>query len=336
MQAKQLLSAFIFLLFSQAATAQSPNPYSSIGKAGKIVTLTKGGYEEFFDEDSVQRIGSAFINLNTMKVVDIKFTKEEQRQLDNAQESRFLSVDPLTKKYPWYTPYQFAGNTPIWAIDLDGLEPAPTNINDFNLSSEERMRLFAFTHPPTALKIGKAKNWETGENISNTAARLAINSGVKENDAHEGSQRNALRHGIWQASITQQFGSTIAKEAGDAHEENPNAITQKGNILFGENSFNEADEKIDLLNNQIGRKIGSSLSKDATPKDIAKAVLKEFHENGMYTAEAKLNKDGDYAKTSIVKTKLSNTEYKNALSKINDLNDNGLTKDQIKKEKSDK
>ena len=35
---------------------------------------------------------------------------------------RFLSVDPLTSSYPWYTPYQFAGNTPIWAVDLDGLE----------------------------------------------------------------------------------------------------------------------------------------------------------------------------------------------------------------------
>lgn len=36
---------------------------------------------------------------------------------------RFLSVDPLTKDYPWYTPYQFAGNTPIWATDVDGAEP---------------------------------------------------------------------------------------------------------------------------------------------------------------------------------------------------------------------
>jgi len=36
--------------------------------------------------------------------------------------AKFLSVDPLTKSYPWYTPYQFAGNKPIWAIDLDGLE----------------------------------------------------------------------------------------------------------------------------------------------------------------------------------------------------------------------
>ena len=35
---------------------------------------------------------------------------------------RFLSVDPLTQKYPELTPYQFASNTPIMAIDLDGLE----------------------------------------------------------------------------------------------------------------------------------------------------------------------------------------------------------------------
>jgi RHS repeat-associated protein len=35
---------------------------------------------------------------------------------------RFLSVDPITKDYPELTPYQFASNTPIQAIDLDGLE----------------------------------------------------------------------------------------------------------------------------------------------------------------------------------------------------------------------
>lgn len=35
---------------------------------------------------------------------------------------RFLSVDPITSKYPELTPYQFASNTPIQAIDLDGLE----------------------------------------------------------------------------------------------------------------------------------------------------------------------------------------------------------------------
>ncbi|MES2141135.1 MAG: RHS repeat-associated core domain-containing protein [Bacteroidota bacterium] len=40
----------------------------------------------------------------------------------NPQLGRFLSVDPLSRTFPWYTPYQFAGNKPIVAIDLDGLE----------------------------------------------------------------------------------------------------------------------------------------------------------------------------------------------------------------------
>ncbi|MCZ4222508.1 RHS repeat domain-containing protein [Pedobacter rhodius] len=35
---------------------------------------------------------------------------------------RFLSVDPIANQYPELTPYQFASNTPIQAIDLDGLE----------------------------------------------------------------------------------------------------------------------------------------------------------------------------------------------------------------------
>jgi len=35
---------------------------------------------------------------------------------------RFLSVDPLAKSFPFYSPYHFAGNSPILHIDLDGLE----------------------------------------------------------------------------------------------------------------------------------------------------------------------------------------------------------------------
>lgn len=36
--------------------------------------------------------------------------------------SRFLSVDPIANEYPELTPYQFASNSPIENIDLDGLE----------------------------------------------------------------------------------------------------------------------------------------------------------------------------------------------------------------------
>lgn len=43
-------------------------------------------------------------------------------RLYNPAIGKFLSFDPLAPKYPELTPYQFASNTPIQAIDLDGLE----------------------------------------------------------------------------------------------------------------------------------------------------------------------------------------------------------------------
>jgi len=43
---------------------------------------------------------------------------------------RFLSVDPLTRSYPMLTPYQFASNTPITSIDIDGEEG-----RDFRISA---------------------------------------------------------------------------------------------------------------------------------------------------------------------------------------------------------
>jgi RHS repeat-associated protein len=36
--------------------------------------------------------------------------------------AKFLSVDPLTQKYPFYSTYQFAANMPIIAKDIDGKE----------------------------------------------------------------------------------------------------------------------------------------------------------------------------------------------------------------------
>ncbi|MBS1634128.1 MAG: hypothetical protein JST10_16315, partial [Bacteroidetes bacterium] len=45
-------------------------------------------------------------------------------RLSSVKKRGFLSVDPLTAKFPFYSPYQFAGNMPIRYIDLDGAEPA--------------------------------------------------------------------------------------------------------------------------------------------------------------------------------------------------------------------
>src|SRR5699024_3653516 len=47
---------------------------------------------------------------------------------------RFLSVDPLEKKYPELTPYQFSSNRPIDGIDLDGLEYVSTSFSMLDLT----------------------------------------------------------------------------------------------------------------------------------------------------------------------------------------------------------
>jgi RHS repeat-associated protein len=79
---------------------------------------------------------------------------------------RFLSEDPITKKYPELTPYQFASNTPIQAIDLDGLEASKLNqiasdISDFIDN------LFSFKSEVSQIKEGL-------NNIGEGAAKQAI------------------------------------------------------------------------------------------------------------------------------------------------------------------
>ena len=48
-------------------------------------------------------------------------------RIEDTRIGRFRSIDPWTYKFPSLTPYQFASNTPIRAVDLDGLEAAAIN-----------------------------------------------------------------------------------------------------------------------------------------------------------------------------------------------------------------
>ena len=69
---------------------------------------------------------------------------------------RFLSIDPLFKTYPFYTLYQFAGNSPILFVDMDGLERK----NAQQLWQEKYGKL-DLKKPPTV------KNWFTKRDPNN-------------------------------------------------------------------------------------------------------------------------------------------------------------------------
>lgn len=111
----------VSLIISNINIAQ--NPFASIGKKSKpMLSLSDGKYVEHFENDSVRQIGSAIVNVYTEQIVAFVDRKAQSKKLHSQTSSRFLSVDPLARQFPFYTPYQYAANTPISAIDMDGME----------------------------------------------------------------------------------------------------------------------------------------------------------------------------------------------------------------------
>ena len=72
---------------------------------------------------------------------------------------RFLSVDPLAEDYPYYTPYQFAGNSPIELIDIDGAEGGKL-IDKIKEISDAVTNFFTFESEKEEIKEGTTNTSE--------------------------------------------------------------------------------------------------------------------------------------------------------------------------------
>lgn len=122
---KKIVSFFTLLLSVAAFAQNNDKPFASIGKEGELLSLSNGRYEEVFKNEKLRRVGSVMMNTETMKI-DHFLTEEELKECQDLetekQASRFLSIDPLARQFPYYSPFQYAGNQPIACIDLDGLE----------------------------------------------------------------------------------------------------------------------------------------------------------------------------------------------------------------------
>jgi hypothetical protein len=180
---------------------------------------------------------------------------------------------------------------------------------------------FLKRHPIAATSIGLPERGST--NISNNAVRFSTRIGLLENSDKEGSQVNAFRHALWQATITNEFGQSIAKQIGNAHEKNPFAVSNsKPKTSF--NTLAEADETIDLMNNVIGRDIGAKITK-TDMNIIALKTLDYFYQHGLWTATPTTDSKGKVIKYTISKNRLNYNQYNEAKRIIQRLNKNGFT-----------
>jgi len=93
---------------------------------------------------------------------------------------RFLSVDPLAQKYPFYAPYQFAGNSPIVAIDLDGLEPTVQNA----------------PKPPSVLKKWLKNAKEVHDQVVEEIARWILPQVVRDAQAFKTASLETVKEAI--------------------------------------------------------------------------------------------------------------------------------------------
>ena len=176
-----------------------------------------------------------------------------------------------------------------------------------------RTAVFGLRHPKVAIDVG----WydEAKKNISTRAAVIASSEDKngKILSLEDGGERNALRHGVWQAAITSKYGKDIATQIGNAHENNPHADINKIQVR----TIEEADEIADLQNNIIGRKIGAAYP-HLGMKEIARKVLDEYYKNGMYVA---MPQKGDGYQ--IQKMRLSEDKYKKMQQAIAQRDENG-------------
>ena len=163
-------------------------------------------------------------------------------------------VDPLCENCYNISPNAYCMGNPVNAIDPDGREPY-FGLSKGNWGTEAKLLL---CHPLAALQVGLPSIKNT---ISYRVSNFAINAyyNIKED---RGSKRGAFRHTLWMAAITSRWNSEFAERVAKSHEDACSSDLTRVDVRLdqrnfgkGEKELDKADTVVDMLNNQIGRRL---------------------------------------------------------------------------------
>jgi len=189
----------------------------------------------------------------------------------------------LMASYPFYTPYQFAGNKPIAAIDLDGLE------------EELKFDIQIFGYED-AMKIHRT------EGLSEAVGDIASAVKKKFNDAHETSDRleHAYRFstgeqvGVWGKSLFLFEG--YWSEFGDYSSASDISVIKDGVLPSGveATSVDKGLSYIFVFLPVAGHQVKKFLKKSRKGNLTARTVSSRAFDDDIPVAP-RIRKDGDYA-----------------------------------------
>lgn len=207
---------------------------------------------------------------------------------------KFLSIDPLSRKYAMLTPYQFASNSPIMNIDIDGLEgtkPSPPKSNVIILiASDKEMAEKDLKYTNTAGKnnhgqwdvivstnmvdaAGQMKERYSKESVKNLIVHShGSNAGDISQITTDGNKKLGIRPQTLEVFNNNPSNETDKPSLRDETFQQVKAlvdvssyVAENGNLIMGAcmAGYGEEGQKMgDQLNIATGQRINTFLNKD--------------------------------------------------------------------------
>jgi RHS repeat-associated protein len=226
---------------------------------------------------------------------------------------RFLSVDPLTHKYPMLTPYQFASNSPISGVDLDGLEyyyAADGNLIAKSRDNNTQVRVVQAKDVASAWQLLRRKEGATTADLNKISTDVGMNNAELNTRAFMSTLKQTENHGNDALPYNAMHGFTKGKlntftdksysEAPEDYKDHPYE-GKKGGTAAGAYQL--------LRPTFNAQKKSNPLVTDFGPNSQDNAVLGIFNTKGIDALEPIKAGNWDLSVQRLIKDKWGNTQF---------------------------
>jgi hypothetical protein len=144
------------------------------------------------DKDSYPKFVPYVSGVNNLQV---DTPKADIKDYLNEQPARWLSVDPMTNKYPGWSPYNYSMNNPLEFIDPNGMWTASMDANGRVLANYETGDTYESLYSQMGMDMKQFTDWATSQGIQlpadATGSSIDITDQVLSNTNYNPNSNNS-------------------------------------------------------------------------------------------------------------------------------------------------